>query len=136
MHIICFSAITIPEPQEFAESLSLMGTGFFVVMSVLCFLWLSISVAGKLFVLREEKIIKNTDALSGSNVHTSPAEEANDGISATTLALIAAAVQATINGPYRIVDIEHRHSNRNQERQVSNWSVEGRRSIFSSHQVR
>lgn len=114
----------------------MMGTGFVVVLGVLSFLWVSISMIGKCFVVSQERALKKKDTLGGPNTHTSPAEEPNDGISATTLALIAAAVQTTVNGPFRIVEVEHRHSSHEAERQASTWSAEGRRSIFSSHQVR
>ena len=136
MPTFSLAAITIPDAQELTELLTMMGTGFVVVMSVLCFLWVSISVSGKFFVSYQERILKQKEVLGGPNTHTSPAEEPNDGISATTLAILAAAVQTTVNGPFRIVDIEHRHSSHEAEHQASNWSVEGRRSIFSSHQVR
>jgi len=110
MQLTTVCAITIPTAQEMTESLTTMGTGFVVVMSVLCFLWLSISVIGKFFVIVQARAMINKDTSGIPNTHTSPAEELNDSISATTLTLIAAAVQTTINGPFRIVDVENRDS--------------------------
>lgn len=136
MAILNTFAFTTPSPEEITASLTMIGTGFVVVMAVLCFLWFCITVTGKIFVIAQERALKKKDALGGPNTHTSPAEAPHDGISATTLALIAAAVQTTVNGPYRIIGVEHHHSNHEPERQVSNWSAEGRRSIFSSHNVR
>jgi Na+-transporting methylmalonyl-CoA/oxaloacetate decarboxylase gamma subunit len=123
--------------QELTEALTMIGTGFIVVMSVLCFLWAGITIIGKIFTVAQSRNLrKKTELGGGVNTHTSPAEDPHDGISATTLALIAAAVQTTVNGPYRILGVEHRHSNHEAEHQVSTWSVEGRRTIFSSHKVR
>ncbi len=129
-------AFFLPSPEEFTASLTMIVTGFIVVLGVLSFLWVSIAVIGKCFVLIQERSLRKKEALGGTNAHTSPAEDPNDGISASTLALIAAAVQTTVNGPYRIVGVQHRHSNHEPEHQVSTWSAEGRRAIFSSHKVR
>ncbi len=71
------------------------------------------------------------------SAHISPSEEGHESISSQTLALIAAAVQTSIAGPYRIVGIEPRHSVLEKDHtQISSWSVEGRRAIFSSHRIR
>ncbi|MEM6885143.1 MAG: OadG family transporter subunit [Verrucomicrobiota bacterium] len=110
MQLTQFAAITIPDAQEMTESLTMMGTGFVVVMSVLCFLWLSISIIGKFFVVVQERALKKKEALGVTNAHTSPADESGESISPVTLALISAAVQTTLDGSYRIVDIERSSS--------------------------
>jgi len=120
------------------ESLVMMASGFLVVMSVLILLMVSITVIGWLFSAVDRKNKKKVIA-DGETSLTPTADAASgpSGLSASTLALIAAAVHTTVKGPYRIVGIEHRHSSHEEENlQVSSWSVEGRRAIFSSHRVR
>lgn len=119
------------------DSLIMMASGFIVVMSVLILLLLSITVIGWIFSALDRKKKKKATGVEASLTPTGDATSAPSGLSASTLALIAAAVHTTVNGPYRIVGIEHRHSSHDGENlQVSSWSVEGRRAIFSSHRVR
>ncbi|MGF1678559.1 MAG: OadG family protein [Candidatus Methylacidiphilales bacterium] len=117
------------------ESLLMTGTGFTVVMVVLTILWLAIRLCG-LFFQREARH-KSMSPVGAVSAHISPSEEGHESISSQTLALIAAAVQTSIAGPYRIVGIEPRHSVLEKDHtQISSWSVEGRRAIFSSHRIR
>ena len=102
MHLPLQAIITVPDTQEMAESLATMSTGFIVVMSVLCFLWLSISITGKFFVLAHKRALQNN-----AQTDTAPT---NEEISPVTLALISAAVQTTLNSSCRIIEIKPRSS--------------------------
>lgn len=65
-----------------------------------------------------------------------PAAENNvehDAPEPELIAVIAAAIQAVIDAPFRITTIAERRADGTL---VSLWSVEGRRSIFSSHNFR
>ena len=130
-----FAAFTT---EGLSDSLVMMASGFIVVMSVLVFLFITITLIGLIFSAAEKKTSRKAAASADSNLapESDPAAGPS-GLSASTLALIAAAVHTTVRGPYRIVGIEQRHtSDEGENVQVSSWSVEGRRAIFSSHRVR
>jgi hypothetical protein len=55
------------------------------------------------------------------------------GLEPELVAVIAAAIEAVIDAPFRITTISER---RTDGTLVSLWSIEGRRSIFSSHNFR
>jgi len=135
-----FSALFIPfwgafTTEGLEENVLTMLSGFVVVMSVLITLMVLISLIGLAFKQSEEK--KAKAVLEGSAPAGSSDMDHAHSLAAPTLALIAAAVHTTVQGPYRIVGIQPRHTSSEGENvQVSSWSVEGRRAIFSSHRVR
>ena len=55
------------------------------------------------------------------------------GIAPEIVAVVAAAIDAVIDLPFRITTISERRADGTL---VSLWSVEGRRAIFSSHKLR
>lgn len=64
------------------------------------------------------------------------ATESKTGVSTLApelIAVIAAAIEAVIDEPFRITTISERRADGTL---VSLWSIEGRRAIFSSHHLR
>lgn len=59
-----------------------------------------------------------------------------EGTSPETLAVIAAAIAATIGGPARIASVRAITAAPSVEMLMQQWSIEGRRQIYSSHQIR
>lgn len=55
------------------------------------------------------------------------------GLAPEIIAVIAAALEAVIDTPFRITTISERRADGTL---VSLWSIEGRRAIFSSHHLR
>ena len=55
------------------------------------------------------------------------------GLAPEVIAVIAAAIEAVIDTPFRITTISERRADGSL---VSLWSIEGRRAIFASHHLR
>jgi hypothetical protein len=64
---------------------------------------------------------------------TTEDNEAQSALAPELVAAIAAAIDAVIDLPFRITTISERHADGTL---ISLWSIEGRRAIFSSHNLR
>ncbi len=131
-------ALVIPDAPSLSDTLMYQLTGLLVVLSALAFLALAIKFAGMLFSLHGEP----RDTLApkpGSAPAAAPVADASGGrVPPEILAVIAAAVDTVLQGRGRILSIhEHPHSDHTHlDPKLLAWSMEGRRQIFSSHQVR
>lgn len=70
-----------------------------------------------------------------TSVFRNPAPQVTDAPDALTLAVIAASVAATLGARARIAAIRPAQPP-NVEMLMQQWSLEGRRQIYSSHQIR
>lgn len=112
-------------------------TGFAVVMVVLISIWLVIEIVGAVFRhIAQEKLAVAGPPGAPPTPSPTPSPKSAAATPTDILFVIAAAVHATMQGPYRIVSIHETHPHEHASPDVMAWSVEGRRQIFSSHHVR
>lgn len=114
----------LPDVPSFKESMTFQMTGLLVVFTALGLIWLCLTSVGYYF--KKAAPAKDKAPVLGSSV--APALASNE-VSPEVVAVIAAAVQVTLEGTYRIQAIVPVRSGQD-------WAHEGRRRIFSSHQVR
>lgn len=125
---VMLANLQLPAYPTLSESLRFQFTGFLVVMTVLASLWLLISLMGIGFRKSASRAAALAKIPAAAATPTPPA------ISPVTIAVITAAVHVTCGPQFRIADIaESPHPS---EVNLQAWSIEGRRTIFSSHQVR
>jgi len=111
---------------DLLEAFSYQVAGMIIVIGSLALLAVAVVVIGRLLQLAEPKAVP---VVSGERV--SPEPSAGGDIPPEIRAVIAAAVVASLDGSYRVVEIQTSTDVRLQA-----WSLEGRRQIFSSHRVR
>lgn len=116
-------AVSLPDNPTLADNLQFQITGLIVVLFTLGSLALLLAVIGQIFILRDRKRAKPAA--------TAPAPT-DEPVPAPILAAIAAAVSSAL-GDQRVVI----HGIRTVDPRTSlAWSVEGRRSIYSSKKLR
>jgi glutaconyl-CoA decarboxylase len=108
---------------NFGESFAYQLTGLMVVFTALGLIWLSLTLLGIYFKRMVPAKIEPAPVADAIPVGV-PA----DGLSPELVAVIAAAVQMSLQGSYRIQAIVPVRG--------QDWAHEGRRQIFASHQVR
>lgn len=124
-------ALTVPADPTFSESLQFQTVGLAVVLSTLVAIWIILELTGMFFRRRQrlQKPIRHSP---------SPSQAAAPSLTHREIAAIAAAVHATIKGPFHILSVQQHddmlRTKLNPQQQA--WSVEGRRAIFSSHRIR
>ncbi len=102
--------------------------GFVFVIAVLAFLAGITQVLGFIFARTGGATAAKAPAAPAKPIPAKPAPVAGSEESPELVAIIAAAVHATLGEPHRILSIK-RSSDRT-------WAAEGRREIFRSHKVR
>ncbi len=112
--------LALAEYPGFAESIAYQATGLVVVFLALGSIWAAMELIGRFFSRRPAPAA--APALA-------PQAVPNGTIDPATVALIAAAVHATVGGPHRIHAITA-------AAHPVDWAREGRRSHFASHQIR
>jgi Na+-transporting methylmalonyl-CoA/oxaloacetate decarboxylase gamma subunit len=116
----------LPDYPEFGDSIVFQLTGLLVVFTALGLIWLSLTLVGHWF---KRNVAAPAPAAATVAPTPTPAATASDEISPEVVAVIAAAVQVSLSGSYRIeaiVPVTH----------GQDWAHEGRRRIFASHHVR
>lgn len=115
----------LPDYPDLGESVAFQLTGLIVVFTALGLIWLALTLVGQWFKRRAP-----VPARSAAATASAPAPAAAiDEIPPEVVAVIAAAVQVSLSGSYRIqaiVPVTH----------AQDWAHEGRRRIFASHHVR
>lgn len=111
-----------PEQGSLTENLVFIGLGFGYVLVVLVLMFLLTTLIGLYFKREEEK----RTAARTAAVATAKPMHAPEGVAPELVAVLAAAVKTVVDEPYRIVSIRHA---------PTDWSREGRRSIFESHRI-
>ena len=114
-----------------AESISLILTGFGVVMLVLASLWAICATVGFVFVSQEKRkqaAANNTPPAAAAGAAPSPTK--STGIPPHHMVAIAAAVAQTLGSGYAITRVAA------PAHKVMQWPMEGRASIFASHITR
>ena len=121
----------LPEFPSVSEILGFQLTGLLVVFVALGSIWGLTELTGFFFkraAARTPEIAPAPVAIPVSPIQA-PAATAPEAISPEIFAVIAAAIQVTLSGPFRIqtiTPVEH----------PRDWAQEGRRQIFASHKVR
>lgn len=114
----------ISEHPGLSESIPFQLTGLVVVFTALGLIWLVLTVVGQFF-----KRTAPAPALPVPAVAAPVPLSAPDSLSPELIAVIAATVRVSLDGPYRIQAIIPVPAGQD-------WASEGRRQIFASHQVR
>jgi hypothetical protein len=117
-------------PLQFLPALSVITVedsaapivGFIVVMAALACIWILLEIQGRVF----QRLDRNGQA--GKEMEMPQQGDLHGGISPEMVAVLSAAVHASLDAPARIVSIRRGGD--------SAWSGEGRRSIYSSHRIR
>lgn len=113
--------------------------GFLFVIVVLAFLWIMTQIIGLFFAGKKEATsapaVPTASSVQGkkpapavATATTSAAATVSETDDGQIVALIAAAVHATLGEPHRIISIKNLSASR--------WATEGRREISRSHKVR
>lgn len=131
MHIHLLSAppaflAVLPDHPGFGGSVVYQIIGLLVVFTALGLIWLALTLVGLWFKRSAAATAKAPAAVSAA---PAPVPVGAGEIPPEVVAVIAAAVQSTLAGSYRIeaiVPATH----------AQDWAHEGRRRIFASHHVR
>ena len=119
-------AVAVTPESSAGEIIVYQTVGFIVVLVALALLAVIISMLGKFF-----RTAPKTAATTSKTAPAKPAAPtvtlASDAIPDHIIAVIAAAVAVEMGQRHQIVAVTH---------VGSNWSMEGRRSIYSSHTLR
>lgn len=116
---------SLPDHPELGESIAFQFTGLLVVFTALGLIWLSLTLVGGFFRRRAAAAPSPVPAPA---VAPAVVPAATD-LPPELVAVIAAAVQVSLTGAYRIQAIVPVGTGQD-------WAHEGRRQIFASHQVR
>ena len=120
----------LPEHPSLGESLPYQLTGLAVVFIALGLIWVALEAMGLYFKRRAPAPTPvAAPAPVPAPAAAAPAPAAPTGIPPELLAVIAATVQVSLEGPYRIQAIVPVNPGQD-------WAHEGRRQIFASHQIR
>ena len=122
--LIGFSLLAAAGDKSFSEGLAYQTVGIMIVIMSLGGISFILSVLGRFSL--PSSAVRSKSAAAPTSTAT-----AGESISPEIRAAIAAAVFATESGAFRIVEIRPAAHVRLQA-----WSVEGRRQIFYSHQLR
>lgn len=114
----------LSEHPGLSESIPFQLTGLMVVFTALGLIWLVLTVVGQFF-----KRTAPAPAVPAPAVAALVPLSAPDTLSPELIAVIAATVRVSLEGPYRIQAIVPVPAGQD-------WAHEGRRQIFASHQVR
>ena len=118
----------LPDHPSLSESIPFQLTGLAVVFIALGLIWLALKVMGLFFKSQAPA----PAAIPAPAAHAAPAPVAPAvpaGLPPELVAVIAATVQVSLEGPYRIQAIVPVNPGQD-------WAHEGRRQIFASHQIR
>jgi Na+-transporting methylmalonyl-CoA/oxaloacetate decarboxylase gamma subunit len=117
----------LPEYPSLSESVPFQLTGLAVVFIALGLIWLALKVMGLYFTRQAPAVAPVPVASLPPAAAPAPAVPAD--LAPELVAVIAATVQVTLEGPYRIQAIVPVNPGQD-------WAHEGRRQIFASHQIR
>ncbi len=115
----------LPEHPSLGESIPYQLTGLAVVFIALGLIWAALEVMGLYFKRRAPA----PAVAPVSAAPAAPAPVVPAGLPPELVAVIAATVQVSLEGPYRIQAIVPVNPGQD-------WAHEGRRQIFASHQIR
>lgn len=115
----------LPEHPSLSESVPFQLTGLAVVFIALGLIWLALKIMGLYFTRKVPTVVPAPVAAAVP----AAAPVAPAGLPPELVAVIAATVQVSLEGPYRIQAIVPVNPGQD-------WAHEGRRQIFASHQIR
>ncbi len=125
-HCLCISPVfaRLPDFPSLPQSISFQLTGLVIVFIALGSIWLLLEIIGRMF---KKASLASKSSAGPASTQAGPTD---GGMPPAVVAAITAAVhQAFAGRPLRIVNVsipEH----------ATDWALEGRRNIFSSHKVR
>lgn len=114
------------------DSLPYQLTGLAVVFIALGLIWGCLELMGLYFkrtAPAKAEVVATEVLIPAASVAAPVAAPVPEGIPTELLAVIAATVQVSLEGPYRIQAIVPVNTGQD-------WAHEGRRQIFASHQIR
>ncbi|MBK8858351.1 MAG: OadG family protein [Opitutaceae bacterium] len=114
----------LSEHPGLSESIPFQLTGLMVVFTALGLIWLVLTVVGQFFKRTAPAPVVPAPAVTAPVPVSAP-----DSLPPELIAVIAATVRVSLEGPYRIQAIVPVPAGQD-------WAHEGRRQIFASHQVR
>ncbi len=118
----------LTDHPSLSESIPFQLTGLAVVFTALGLIWLALKIMGSYFTSQAPAPAAVPAPVAvAAPVPVAPAIPA--GLSPELVAVIAATVQVSLEGPYRIEAIVPVNPGQD-------WAHEGRRQIFASHQIR
>lgn len=118
----------LPDHPSLSDSIPYQLTGLAVVFIALGLIWVALEVMGLYFKRRAPApVVAPVPAAPVAAAPVTPAVPA--GLPPELVAVIAATVQVSLEGPYRIQAIVPVNPGQD-------WAHEGRRQIFASHQIR
>lgn len=126
-----FVPINILALDRILEHFDYQIVGMLVVFLCLGSLAIVVTIIGKVFVALEAKTKDIKAKVQQHKVEekiTASVSSPDGHVTPELIAAIAAAVDAALGSPHRIVHIEPTF--------LSAWSAEGRREIFASHRIR
>ena len=95
---------------SFGDLLVYLLTGFIIVFSVLCLLWLAVTIMGKLFQVLDLKdpIPENVAKPYVPPTVSAPSVQPTSAVQVTPelMAVVGAALHTVIQGPFKIVSVE------------------------------
>lgn len=108
MFILFAQAASVTGDGSFGDLLVYQLTGFIIVLSVLCSLWLAVFVMGKLFRILNLKDPVPENSPKPSVASKAPAESPASTMQVTPelMAVVGAALHTVIQGPFKIVSVE------------------------------
>jgi len=127
--VIGYSLLALAGEKTFPEGLAYQAVGIMIVLVSLGAISLILVGLGKISL--PASAVRSKSAAAPVSTPSAIQELSTSEISPEIRAAIAAAIFATETGAFRIVEIRAATDVRLQA-----WSVEGRRQIFHSHQLR
>lgn len=124
--VLAAAGPALPPNPTLLENLEFQLVGLVIVMGALTALYLLCAAVGRLFTRLEARAPAVAGAPASGAQAPAPAP-LEDAPTAEHAALIAAAVAATVVQPHRIVAVKPA---------ASGWSLEGRRQLLTSHQLK
>ena len=110
MFIQLAQSTSVTGDGSFGDLLVYQLTGFIIVLSVLCSLWLAVTIMGKIFKVLDLKdpIPENATKPSAAAAVTAPSIQPTPAVQTTPelMAVVGAALHTVIQGPFKIVSVE------------------------------
>jgi Na+-transporting methylmalonyl-CoA/oxaloacetate decarboxylase gamma subunit len=112
MFILFAQAASVTGDGSFSDLLFYQLTGFIIVLSVLCSLWLAVFVMGKLFRILNLKdpVPENSPKPSVASKAPSVSPASTMQVTPELMAVVGAALHTVIQGPFKIVSVEESKS--------------------------
>ncbi len=130
-------AAALPAKPTISDAIQYQLVGLIVVFTALCSIWLILELMGVVFRFLERQRKAREAAALVSAVPDLETTSVDDNIGPEVVAVISAAVYASLEAGAHIVSIMPiDRTAPPRDLQLMAWSSEGRRQIFASHKIR